>query len=258
MFRSQLLPRMTASIFLLFFCLASTLTHARIVPGQLFTAHDTSAKPPTIVIGFLGGFVAHDNPVHSEVQLAARLRKEYASSVDVETFENYRSARAYDKILSLLDPNHRGTLTSDEKGKARIIIYGHSWGGAATIALARALAKDGIPVALTIQVDSVSKNGIDDTTIPTNVARAANFYQPHGIIHGAQEIRAADAAQTRIIGNFRFDYAKSSLNCLKYPWYDRIFMRSHIQIECDPRVWDQVESLIRADLPPVPTNTPPQ
>jgi hypothetical protein len=26
-------------------------------------------------------------------------------------------------------------------------------------------------------------------------------------------------------------------------------MRSHIEIECDPRVWNQVESLIRSRLP---------
>ena len=79
--------------------------------------------------------------------------------------------------------------------------------------------------------------------------QAANFYQPHGLVHGEQKIRAADPARTRIIGNFRFDYAASSLNCVKYPWYDRIFVKPHTQIECDPIVWDQVESLIRANLP---------
>ena len=33
--------------------------------------------PPVIVIGFVGGFIKRDNPIHSEVQLAARLRKAY-------------------------------------------------------------------------------------------------------------------------------------------------------------------------------------
>ncbi len=46
--------------------------------------------PPVIVIGFLGGFIKHDNLVYSEVQLAARLRKAYPIGVDVETFESYR------------------------------------------------------------------------------------------------------------------------------------------------------------------------
>jgi hypothetical protein len=28
-------------------------------------------------------------------------------------------------------------------------------------------------------------------------------------------------------------------------------MKPHIEIECDPRVWDRVESLIRSNLPAV-------
>src|SRR4029077_20400383 len=44
---------------------------------------------PIIVVGFVGGFIRHDDPVHSEVQLAARLRKAYPSGVVVETFESY-------------------------------------------------------------------------------------------------------------------------------------------------------------------------
>jgi hypothetical protein len=65
--------------------------------------------------------------VHGEIQLAARLRKEYPTGVDVETFESYRGDRARRKILKLLDANHDGTLTVEEKQNARIIIYGHSW-----------------------------------------------------------------------------------------------------------------------------------
>ena len=95
--------------------------------------------------------------MHSEVQLAARLRKEYPTGVDVETFESYRGERAERKILELLDINRVGTPTVEEKQNARIIIYGHSWGGSESIALARTLEKDGIPVLLTIQVDSVSE-----------------------------------------------------------------------------------------------------
>ena len=53
--------------------------------------------PPVIVIGFVGGFIKHDNPVHSEVQLAARLRKAYPMGVDVETFESYHGEKARKK-----------------------------------------------------------------------------------------------------------------------------------------------------------------
>ncbi len=227
---------------------------AILTPGQTFSAHpvpanEPSTNSPAIVIGFVGGFIAHDNPVHSEVQLAARLRKEYPAGVDVETFESYRGERAHQKILKLLDTDQNGTLTAKEKQNARIIIYGHSWGGSESIALARALQKDGIPVLLTLQVDSVSKHGRNDTLIPANVAQAVNFYQPHGIVHGDHDILAADANHTRIIGNFKFDYGKSSLKCSEYPWYDRLFVKAHTQIECDPMIWARVESLIRANLP---------
>ena len=227
-----------------------------LTPGQNISKRAVAAKQapamlPAIVIGFVGGFVAHDNPVHSEVQLAARLRKQYPAGVDVETFESYRGERARREILKLLDTNHDGTLTLKEKQGARIIIYGHSWGGAQTVYLARDLEKDGIPVLLTLQVDSFSRPGRNDMTIPANVIQAANFYQPHGLLRGHHDIQAADPARTRIIGNFRFDYEKSSLDCAEYPWYDRVIVKPHTQIECDPVVWEQVESLIRANLPPV-------
>ena len=210
----------------------------------------TSTMPPVIVIGFVGGFIKHDNLVHSEVQLAARLRKAYPMGVDVETFESYHGEKARKKILGLLDTNHDGTLTPDEKQNGRIIIYGHSWGGSEAINLARKLEKDGVKVLLTIQVDSISKIHQNDAVIPANVAQAANFYQSDGLFHGQSKIRAADPERTSIIGNFRFDYRASPYKCDQYPWYDRIFGKSHTQIECDPDVWKQAESLIRSNLPP--------
>src|SRR5579863_5716996 len=128
------------------------------------------AAPPAIIIGFVGGLIRHDDPVHGEVRLAARLRNAYPSGVDVETFENYRGENARKRILSLLDANHDGKLTPSEKQNARIILYGHSWGASESITVARELEKDGIPVLLTIQVDSVSKIRQNDAVIPANVA----------------------------------------------------------------------------------------
>lgn len=214
--------------------------------------------PPAIVVGFVGGFVRHDNIVHSEVQLAARLRQAYPKGVVVETFESYNGENARKKILSLLDTNHDGTLTNGEKQNARIILYGHSWGASEVIAVARELEKDGIPVALTIQVDSVSKFRQNDSIIPANVGQAANFYQPDGFVHGQSAIRAADPARTKILGNFRFDYKADPYACNEYPWYDRIFVKAHTQIECDPNVWKRAEDLIRsALLPATPSGAAP-
>ncbi len=233
---------------------AASIAHGQVSSARPAAANKTSARPPAIVIGFLGGYVGRDNLVHSEVQLAARLRKEYPAGVDVMTFESRHGEEARRAILKLLDTRHNGTPSAEEKQNAKIIVYGHSWGGAASVALARELEKDGVPVLLTVQVDSVAKLGHNDTIIPPNVAQAANFYQPHGLVHGDHDIRAVDPSRTKIIGNFRFDYAESPLKCSQYPWWDRYLVKAHTQIECDPVVWNRVHDLIRSSLPPETTS----
>lgn len=206
---------------------------------------------PAVVIGFVGGFVHHDDVVHQEVQLAAHLRREYPSGVAVEMFANHADREAHREILRLLDGDRDGTLSPAEKGSARVVLYGHSWGASEAVNMARELQKDGVPVLLTIQVDSVSKLGGDDRMIPANVAQAINFYQLDGLLHGQREILAEDPLQTRILGNIRLDYKTKLVNLKGYPWYARIFMKPHIEIESDPRVWGRVESLVRSKLPPV-------
>jgi hypothetical protein len=219
------------------------------VPRPAAPVAGTSTPSETIVIGFLGGFVRHDDAVHSEVQLAQRLHGEYPTGVHVEAFENRRLDDAHKRILSLLAPDGSSRPTNEEKRAARVILYGHSWGANAVVALARQLEADGIPVRLTIQVDSIAKDGQNDGVIPSNVAQAVNFYQDKGFLHGQPQIRAADASRTQILGNFRMDYAAKPVSCPQYPWYGRVFMRSHIEIECDPFVWQRIETLIREQLP---------
>ena len=58
-----------------------------------------------------------------------------------------------------------------------MILYGHSLGGGSVVMLAGELKEIGVPVLLTIQVDSVGRK---DRIIPSNVARAINFYQHDG------------------------------------------------------------------------------
>jgi hypothetical protein len=220
-------------------------------PAATATSSANSTKAPIIIVGFVGGFVRHDDLVHSGVQLAARLRKDYPTGVHVEVFENRRREKAHKEILNLLDTNHDAALSMEEKQDARIIIYGMSWGGSETVTLARELEREGIPVLLTIQVDSIAKVRQNDAVIPSNVSEAVNFFQPNGTLHGQPKIRAADERRTRILGNFRFEYESKPIRCDKYPWYDRVFAKSHTEIECDPVVWNQVETLIRSKLPPV-------
>ena len=194
--------------------------------------------PPAIVIGFMGGKVAHDDAVRNELIISNRLRTAYPHGVYFEVFENRR----------LEDADKDGKLSAAEKATARIVIYGHSWGASTVVALADALQKEGVPVLLTIQVDSVEKRGQDDGVIPPNVARAINFYQPDGMLHGRTEIHAVDSARTQILGNFRFTYKDAPQECRLYPWYERVFIKTHIAIECDPVLWKRIETLVRETL----------
>jgi hypothetical protein len=221
--------------------------------GSVAASHNPSAvqeNPPIIVIGFVGGYVHRDDSVHSVVQLADRLRKDYPAGVYAAVYENHHGDEAHDAVLRLLDADHDGELSAEEKKAARVILYGHSWGASEVIALARELETDGVPVLLTLQVDSIAKQYENDAVIPANVAEAANFYQTDGILHGRAAIRAADPSRTQILGNFQFDYKKNPVRCDAYPWFGRTFAKTHIEIECDPAVWSQVELLIRSKLPP--------
>ena len=214
------------------------------------TPIEIRATPPAMVIGFVGGFVKHDARAHSTVQVVEHLRNEYREGVYVRSFANRHRDQAYKEILRRLDGNNDGTLSADEKHNARIVIFGHRCGASETVTLARKLEREGIPVLLTIQVDSVAKVGQNDSVIPANVGQAINFYQPDGIVHGRPQIRAADPVHTEILGNFRYDYGAKPIRCEGYPWFDRILVKAHTEIECDPKVWSQVESLIYKKLSP--------
>jgi hypothetical protein len=215
------------------------------------TASPVKDNAHVIVIGFVGGYVRHDDMVHSAVQVGAHLRHDYPSGVYVDVIENHHREKALAEIVRFADTDHDGTLSVEEKQSVRIILYGHSWGASEAVTLARELGREGIPVLLTVQVDSVPKPGENDKVIPANVAEAANFYQLDGFLHGEPQISAADPTRTHIIGNFRFSYKSNPVSCKHYPWYDRVFMRSHTEIECDPKVWTQVESLIQSRLPAI-------
>jgi pimeloyl-ACP methyl ester carboxylesterase len=203
-----------------------------------------------ILVGFVGGFVRHDNQHQGPVQLAKSEQRNLPKNSFVQVFENRHRKDAYRTILHLLDRNHDGNLSKDEKSQAHIILFGHSWGASAVVLLARELKRAGVSVLLTVQVDSVAKPWQHDDIIPDNVMAAVNFYQPNGFIHGRQQIRAADQSKTQILGNYRFDYHESPVKCEGASWFDRIFTPDHMQSDCDPHLWSQVESLVRQRIEP--------
>ena len=201
-----------------------------------------------IVVGFVGGFVNHDDPKRPEVQFARFLRDRYPSTVHVEVFANRDGKEALGWLLRQLDTDGDGVLTAAEKERASIVIYGHSWGGSQAVALARQLDRLGIRVQLTIQIDSVPKVWQSGSRIPSNVDRAINFYQSEGLLHGRSTIHAADPDHTSILGNFRMTYKGHNINCDNYPWLVRVLSKPHHEIENDPSVWDRVDALIDNEL----------
>lgn len=205
------------------------------------------------MVGFVGGFVRHDNPNHGPVKLAHSIEISLpadASPKDtyVQVFENRHRRTAYSTILRLLDRDHDGSLSAAEKSQARIVLFGHSWGASAVVMLARELQRAGIPVLLTVQVDSVAKFWQKDGIIPANVAAAVNFYQPNGFIHGRRQITAADPQKTEILGNYRFDYKKDPVTCTGTTWFGQAFMHDHLESECDPHIWNQIADLVRQTM----------
>jgi pimeloyl-ACP methyl ester carboxylesterase len=206
-----------------------------------------STRHPLIVVGFAGGFIKRTSMVHGEVELARHLREKYGSSIHADIFENHNGDEAHREILRLID----ASSPSAKKYPPRIILYGHSWGASEAVEVARKLEHDGVPVLLLVEVDGVRKRHRDDSVIPANVAKAINFYQTEGLLHGRPAIHAANPATTQIVDNIHLSYKDkdNDVACPGYPWFARVFTKRHIQIENDPRVWNQVEAMILANLP---------
>ena len=218
--------------------------------GRSATAQRLPALPgQLIVIGFMGGNISAGNLVHREALVARDLQQLYPLGLHAAVFANSDWKNALRTVLQLLDANGNGRPSAGERSAARIVIYGHSWGASEAVTLARRLDQLGIPVLLTIQVDSVEKLNENDGSIPPNVREAVNFYQTEGLLHGRSSIAAMDPKQTTILGNYESSYRGHPVSCAGYPWFARAFMKPHIEIENDPLVWSRVEGLIRKQMP---------
>jgi hypothetical protein len=195
-----------------------------------------------LILGFLGGWERWDDEHRGVRKLALKLRAAGLPGVFVETMENHRQRLASELILAALDWNRNGRLDPEERAGARIILYGQSFGGAAVVKVARELHQLGIPVLLTVQIDSV---GHSDSRIPSNVAAAANLFQRDGPpIMGRRSIQADDPSRTCILGNFRYRYFFKPVDTSSASWPRRTLGGAHAKMELDPAVWVRVERLI--------------
>jgi hypothetical protein len=88
----------------------------------------------------------------------------------------------------------------------------------------------------------------NDRLIPPNVLEAVNFYQTHGLIHGRRQIIPADPEQTNILGNFLWEYRGEPAECHGFSWRGRLLSKGHTEIECDRKVWLQVETFAASTL----------
>lgn len=193
-----------------------------------------------IVLGFLGGFEPWNREQSSVRKLILELRDQ--PGVFADTMRNQRRALAVGLVRRALDRNHDGRIEPSESAGTRIILVGQSWGAAAVVATARDLNRLGIPVLLTVQVDSVGKR---DSLIPPNVASAVNFSQHDPLtITGQREIHAADPARTRILGNFEYSYVGKPAADPSASWSRRKLGGGHAKMEMDPEVWARAKNFI--------------
>jgi hypothetical protein len=168
--------------------------------------------------------------------------------VHIETLENRKRDLAMELIQNSFDSNRDGYLDETERSTARLIMFGHSLGGAAVVKLSHNLRDMGIPVLLTVQIDSVGFT-YDDHVIPSNVRCAANLYQLDGwLLVGEDEIVPEDPEKTKIIANLRFDYKDKEVDMSGAPWKRRLLSVPHSKMDADPKVWSTVEQLILSEI----------
>ncbi|CAN5855403.1 hypothetical protein BH20GEM1_BH20GEM1_07310 [soil metagenome] len=203
-----------------------------------------SPVPPgsCVAIGFLGGLDAWNDATKGARRLALGLRAPAAGRY-AETLENRRLDVALSLVRRSLDADRDGSLSRDERARARWVIYGQSLGGGSATWLAWRLAELGVPVELLLLLDSV---GRWDERIPGNVRLAAVLYQDDGwLIRGESSPELVDPARTELV-RVEYDYDRppgSAISLAGLPWWKLAFRVAHSRMDRDPRVWERARSL---------------
>jgi len=162
----------------------------------------SSSACKVIALGFVGGLDTPQNPLSGIVRIRNRLRSLKDADLCVNTFSAYIWLDGYSWLMKKINDARAANPPAVSPEFPKVIIYGHSLGGWATLAVARRLAAQNIPVELTVQIDSV---GFTDGIVPANVKEAANYYR-WAILppYGRKKIQAKNPEATQILGNFEF------------------------------------------------------
>lgn len=233
----------TAGVLLL---ICSAGSFGRVQRYRDFTTQTPLDPNEILILGFMGGREPWNNDKHCVRRLALKLRSMDLPDVHVETVENEKRSLAIELVKNAFDRNRDGALDQRECASAKLILYGQSFGAAAVVKFARQLKQIGVPVLLSVQVDSI---GRDDSIIPSNVGRAANLFQRNGwFIRGEREILAEDPTTTTIVGNFKYDYSHSKIDISEVSWTKKSFRIAHTRMEYDGEAWGKVEELILASI----------
>jgi hypothetical protein len=169
--------------------------------AQAMKTDDADCK--ILYVGIVGGLETPNNKRSGIVQVRDTLRDPAYTEVCARTFSPYDWMAGRSWILSHF-PQHTGPMTEIELGQApKVVLACHSLGGWAVISVARSLDREGIPVELTVQVDSV---GITDHTVPKNVKEAAIFHARDILMFmTTKEIKTEDANRTKLVANIRVE-----------------------------------------------------
>lgn len=202
--------------------------------------HDKDCR--IIYLGFVGALEPAHNKSSGVVQIADLLRGGEFPDVCAKSYSPYVWGDGLRWLLTHF-PSHAGVVSAEELQNApRVVLVGHSMGGWAMMRVARRLRSRGIPVELTIQIDSV---GLSDYTLPRNVKCAANFHARDVLMPlTTKRLRMEDPSRTKLLANVTVEGA------------------GHESITRDPRIRELVLQTIKslraslAVLPVTPASRP--
>jgi hypothetical protein len=187
--------RIAFALLLLLMAFLASNAHARAEDGSPQACR-------VIVVGYVGGLDTPGNPGSGIVRIRDRLRGLNHGDLCVRTFSAYTWWHGYNWARSKFPAGEERKLTSEELSLApKVVIYGRSFGGWASLSLSRRLQENNIPVELTVQIDSV---GLTDKTLPPNVKESAN-YDRRAILppYGKTKIHAGDPDKTQMLPSVR-------------------------------------------------------